>query len=984
MMTLYELYQTISGQLASGKVDLVPGILSKGSISKFYQSIAVTESLVIENPSLDPPTADASITQFILTGKTVSLGSADGTALDAKMTFTEQLGALYSVGDFRTDLQWNIAGVEWFGFSKPGFTINAGDGSTPAYGVLGGSPSCLQDFFMGIQLPLKGNTWIFDGEFATPVGISNVIQLAGGINLVNSIPPPLNTVTAIGVSSSSITYNTASTTLESFSFAVTQVDPDEEFVLFPFLPGFPSVGSIVMNFVVIDPVKTRKVTFSFAGKAIFPRQDMNADGARPTISLTGSLPGFTIQGSLDDNGALLSVDDILHIILPPEINTGIPGGFKTLTFSADTPNSKYSFSGTFNADWNITVETTLFTIPLSIKELSMSLQRAGKNNGCSFGGVIQIGEDAVAGTFQLSIMANTPIGNTDWTYRGWLSEGTIDLAALLYTFTNGVFQIPASSFNLVIDRLNVEISSAGTYNFEVGAVMTLPFGIGDVSGFLGVYSDGVIPAGSGIKSSNAALSTAKFLALPSLLLVDAALVAEPKQQPAYRMMASYHFMNIDWTLTVDMKNDTNYRYFLSLSEYLTGEYVRDAAKKQATIALKFGNVSVGDIVALLLSWATPGGPRSLSAPWDILNSIPLNNLEIVITIPDDKAKRNTITVKYPVDLNFGFFTLSYINFTYQPKETDSSKYEVMVELDGTFINGEPIPDWDATDPNSAPTQPGTGNKYLDIRLLALGQHVTVAGYDAFTSVEDAINAMRALEPPKDDTSIPVSANPVKGQPMFDPKSNWLVGMNFGVLKFGGDTYETQKQTQIIGKELAAVEPSKAGYLLDLSIIFNDPNLYALRFALDGPVAKVLAGLSFEIMYKKVSDSIGMYQAKLTLPNSVRQLQFGVCGITIPNFGVQVFTNGDFLVDIGFPYNNDFSVSFAVQIQAGPLPLIGSGGVYFGKLSSATTSIVPATTCGTFNPVITLGLGIQVGLGKDVRFLYGERHPRGYWSPLRYG
>jgi len=500
-MKLYELYQAISSQLETSKVDLVPGILSDDSISKFYQSISVTKSLVIDNPSLDPLTADSSITQFVLTGKTVSLGTADGTALDAKIVFTEQLAALYSVGDFRTDLQWNIAGVEWFGFSKPGFTINAGDGSTPSYGVLGGSPSCLQDLFMGIQLPLKGNSWIFDGKFNTPVGISNVIQLAGGINIVNSIPVPLNTVTSIGVSSSTITYNTASTTLESFSFAVTRVDPTEKFVLFPFLPGFPSVGSIVLNFVVIDPVKTREVTFNFGGKAIFPQSDMDADGARPTISLTGSLPNFTIQGSLDDNGALLSVDDILHIILPPEISTGIPGGFKSLTFSA----------------------------------------------------------------------------------------------------------------NLVINQLNVEISSGGTYNFEVGAVMTLPFGIGDVSGFLGVYSDGVIPAGYGIKQSNATISTGKFLALQAPSAADS--VATAKQEPAYRMMAAYNFMNIDWTLTVDMNNDKSYRYFLSLSEYLTGEYVRDEAKKQTTITIKFGNVSVGDIVALLLSWATPGGPRSLSAPW---------------------------------------------------------------------------------------------------------------------------------------------------------------------------------------------------------------------------------------------------------------------------------------------------------------------------------------------------------------------------------
>jgi hypothetical protein len=964
-MTLYELYMAINAKLPTNELDLIPGILADGNIATFYNGITLNKSLVIDAPTLAPASAEPSIETFTLAGTTTSLGTADGTPLTATIVFTEKLGAIYSEGDYRIDLQWHLPGIQWFGLTNPGYSINASNGTISAYGILGGSPSCLQNLFMGMQLPIKGNTWVFGGKFDKPVGIADVIQLAGGINLANSIPAPLNTITSIGVSSSTLTYNTASTTLESFSFAVTQVDPTEEFVLFEFLPGFPSVSSIEMNFVVIDPVNTREVTFNFGANVIFPAKgtDADDDGVRPTMSITGSLPNFTIEGALDDNGALLSVDDILHIILPPEISTGIAGGFKTLSFSADTPNNKYSFSGTFNADWDITIDTTLFTIPLVIKELSMSLQRAGKNNGCSFGGVIQVGEDDTAGTFELSIMANTPIDSTDWTYRGWLSEGTIDLAALLYTFTKGVFKVPADDFNLVINQLDVEISSAGTYNFEVGAVMTLPFGIGNISGFLGVYSDGVIPAGSGIKSSNAALPTAKFLALPSPLLVDSAIAAEPKQQPAYRMMASYHFMNIDWTLTVDMNADDNYRYFLSLSEYLTGEYVRDEEKKLTTITIKFGNVSVGDIVALLLSWATPGGPRTLSAPWDILNAIPLNNLEIVITMPDDKAKRNTITVKYPVDLSFGFFTLNTINFSYQPKEKDPSQYEVMVELDGKFINGESIPSWDATDPNSAPTQPGTGNKYLDIRLLALGQHVTVAGYDEFTSVEDAINAMRSLEPPKNDTSLPVTANPAKGQPMFDSKSNWLVGMNFGVLKFGGD--ESKASTQSTGKALVGAEPSKAGYLLDLSIIFNDPNLYALRFALDGPVAKVLAGLSFEIMYKKVSDAIGMYQAKLTLPNSVRQLQFGVCGITIPNFGVQVFTNGDFLVDIGFPYNNDFSVSFSLQIQAGPIPLIGSGGLYFGKLSSATTSIVPATTCGTFNPVITLGLGVQVGLGKDI-------------------
>ncbi|UMR29485.1 hypothetical protein MJ904_20835 [Massilia sp. MB5] len=825
------------------------------------------------------------------------------------------------------------------------------DGTVAAFGMLGGTVSCLKDLFVGIQLPMQGDTWVFGGKFAKPVGIADVIQLAGGINLANVVPPPLNIVGGIGVSAATLTYNAASSTLESLSFTVTQTDPEQLFTLFPFLPGFPQVGGLTLNFIVIDPVKVRKTLFDFSGKVVFPAA---GDAPRPTLVLSGSLPNFRIQGELEDNGALLGVDDILHIILPPAIKTGIKGGFKSLSFLADTPNSNYSFAGTFNADWDITVSTSLFTIPLVIKELTMSLQRSGKRNGGSFGGVIQIGQDGAKDSFQLSVMANTPVGSQEWTYRGWLSQGTISLSALLYTFTNGVFKIPADVFDLVVDGLNVEISSGGSYHFEIGASMTLPFGIGTIKGFLGVYSNGIIPAGSGIPRSQMLLEAPSLLAPQRGLLAYAAPAAD-KPVPAYRLMASYTLLNIDWTLTVDMRDKDDYRYFLSLSDYLTGEYKTDPKTKETTVTISFGNVSLGDIVALLLSWAVPGGARSLSPPWDLLNNIPLNNLVLIVNTTKKK-----VSISYPANgklgLNFGIFTLNGISLTYQPKQGSASKYEVIVDIDGQFLTGTPIPSWDATDPDSAPVPAGSGNKYLDIRLLALGQHVTISGYESFDSVQAAINAMRSLKAPEAGAGIPVAANPPRGQPMFNAKSNWLIAMNFGVLRFGGDS-----KNALQGGAGAA----KAGYLLDLSIIFNDPNLYALRFALDGPAAKVLAGLAFEIMYKKVSDSVGMYQAKLALPNAVRQLQFGACGVTLPNFGVQVFTNGDFLVDIGFPYNNDFSVSFAIQVQAGPLPLLGAGGVYFGKLSSATTSVVPTTTHGLFNPVIVLGIGLQVGLGKDI-------------------
>ena len=150
---------------------------------------------------------------------------------------------------------------------------------------------------------------------------------------------------------------------------------------------------------------------------------------------------------------------------------------------------------------------------------------------------------------------------------------------------------------------------------------------------------------------------------------------------------------------------------------------------------------------------------------------------------------------------------------------------------------------------------------------------------------------------------------------FDENSNWLIATDLGILNVGTDENPV--------------------FTVELQAVFNDPNLYGLRIAMAGDKAKVLAGLDFEILYKKISDSVGLYQLNLTLPDALRYLQFGAVNVTLPSIGIQIYTNGDFLIDLGFPYNNDFTRSFTVQAIVPPgIPAMGSGGFYFGKLSSA--------------------------------------------------
>ena len=87
---------------------------------------------------------------------------------------------------------------------------------------------------------------------------------------------------------------------------------------------------------------------------------------------------------------------------------------------------------------------------------------------------------------------------------------------------------------------------------------------------------------------------------------------------------------------------------------------------------------------------------------------------------------------------------------------------------------------------------------------------------------------------------------------------------------------------ITAREAAAADEEADEYLLQLSMVFNDPTLYALRVALAGPMAKIFAGLDFQILYRQVSETVGCYSANIALPNLMRKFQIGVATITCRN------------------------------------------------------------------------------------------------------
>lgn len=117
--------------------------------------------------------------------------------------------------------------------------------------------------------------------------------------------------------------------------------------------------------------------------------------------------------------------------------------------------------------------------------------------------------------------------------------------------------------------------------------------------------------------------------------------------------------------------------------------------------------------------------------------------------------------------------------------------------------------------------------------------------------------------------------------------------------------------------------------------------------------------TFTIIYRKVSDTVGVWSADIYL--NLGQINIGVFQLSLPNFSISIWTNGDWRFAIGWPFEGSGATPITVQFQAGPFPIIAKCGFYLGKLSSAAA---PEQFGTKFNLIWTFGLGIAAGVGKE--------------------
>jgi hypothetical protein len=117
--------------------------------------------------------------------------------------------------------------------------------------------------------------------------------------------------------------------------------------------------------------------------------------------------------------------------------------------------------------------------------------------------------------------------------------------------------------------------------------------------------------------------------------------------------------------------------------------------------------------------------------------------------------------------------------------------------------------------------------------------------------------------------------------------------------------------------------------------------------------------TFTIIYRKVSDTVGVWSADIYL--NLGQINIGAAQLSLPNFSISIWTNGDWRFAIGWPFEGDDATPITVQFQAGPFPIIAKCGFYLAKLSSAAA---PEQFGTEFNLIWMFGLGIAAGVGKE--------------------
>lgn len=344
------------------------------------------------------------------------------------------------------------------------------------------------------------------------------------------------------------------------------------------------------------------------------------------------------------------------------------------------------------------------------------------------------------------------------------------------------------------------------------------------------------------------------------------------------------------------------------------------SKPKKILTVSMGGMTLGALVESLVNMINPNAHFKLEAPWSIINKIDLSQFQLVINTTDETA-----AFYYIVNLNIpGLMKIDKVGVQYKPDPASGNK-KLYFALTGkllteSFTDANPL-SWDAID-ERPPAASSLNQKTFELYYLGLGQHLDNVELKNSNSLNEALSALkRQLTPER-----------LKEGLKYSDQNNWLFGAEF------------------------KIDALKVG------IVLNDPTLYGLMVTVEPNtgVLSTFAGLYLELLYKKITESISMFKAILMLPDKFRTIQLGAVTIKLGLVSFEVYTNGSFYIDLGFPHNADFKNSFVLEVAI----YTGRGGIYLGVLKGIPSQSVPNVSNGVFSTILQLGVGLSFGLGRS--------------------
>lgn len=750
---------------------------------------------------------------------------------------------------------------------------------------------------------------------------SELLSYFGNDSLGPSLPDKFGGGSGLHVSSIDFGISLDTKSLSYASLTLGALDNGDKLKV---IPSVIEVGNLKFTFTVYSPFTQDqlRVNFTFVGEL---------DIASTLFDVSARLPNFTIAAELQEESTIPLGDLIGKLV-----GANIPGLGLVVTelnmSATPKPYSQYWVQAQIDDVLAITVDSLSF----AIKSINFEINHvAGGTTG------ILIGIVEIAGV-DFNVSASHPEAGGSWLF-------TAEMVPEDYISLDDIFSYFFKKLDLPFFKTGITVN-------ELKATITRPPTVDDIQQMVLPATSKVIALRAQEKKKNSYTFDGGLLWDLSVIGMNASIQAnihiEYDGDKSKNNFSGYVKAVAKWDV---FGAPVTFVYRVAYVEKARKEepnnelgiiwngFEADYNFNTKVISFKISNWTLGELISEFIAMISQE-KFTLNSPWDFLNDISLDGFEASF---NTVTKNVTVEYKLSNTINLGFLQVTGFGLT----KNDKGKVVIYLEGSSPLTDSDPQfknlfdPD-EGQDVQNMPDVPGKGNGFFELKYVGMGQHVSLRTEKEVHGMEDTLTSLQRVfkEPEKGGAKpvIPIMPQPAIPLPystlVFNESSNWLIATDFQLMK-----------------------------VINIGVLFNDPDLYGLMIQIgssddkNSSILAKLGGLKFEILYKKISDSIGVYQIELQLPDYMRQLEFGAVSVTLPVIGLDIYTNGAFKVDVGFPEGMNFSRSFTIQA----FPFIGSGGFYFAMLSSATSTKVPVTEYGLFNPVIEFGFGLSLGVGKTI-------------------